>query len=241
MTTEVMDSSADATVNAEIQNNSTTVQNPDNGQADMVSKEEYLNAQSFGTKARQAEIAMAKKLALKDSAELHAIEDSKVKDAVTKEILWMSYAEASAVMGANFDITTINDDKSGNPTDDTQVMKKLRLLEFKESQREKDAAIAAYQAANPDMFVGDAAAMKERIDKELEYISTSLPIEERIKRAATASIGNPMDKTSLAYNLLLKGTASNPNASVNPQEVAKTKADTIANEIRELWKLPTKK
>lgn len=49
--------------------------------------------------------------------------------------------------------------------------------------------------------------MKERIEKELEYVSTALPIDERIRRAATASLGNPMDKQSLAYNLLLNGTA----------------------------------
>jgi hypothetical protein len=69
-----------------IQNDSTNAQNPQ-GQVETVTKEEYLNAQAFGTKARQNEIAMATKLAQKDSKELHAIEDSKVKDAVTKQLL----------------------------------------------------------------------------------------------------------------------------------------------------------
>jgi hypothetical protein len=30
--------------------------------------------------------------------------------------------------------------------------------------------------------------MREKIEKELEYISTSLPIEERVRRAAATSL-----------------------------------------------------
>lgn len=100
----------------------------------------------------------------------------------------MSYAEASAVMGANFDISAINDDKSGDDATDSQVIRKLKLLEYKDAQREKESAIAKFQAENPEFFKGDANSMKEKIEKELEYISPTLSIEERIRRAATASI-----------------------------------------------------
>lgn len=86
MTTEISDRDETALAGESIQNDSINNQNPQ-GQADVVTKEEYLNAQAFGTKARQNEIAMATKLAQKDSKELHAIEDSKVKDAVTKQLL----------------------------------------------------------------------------------------------------------------------------------------------------------
>lgn len=120
----------------------------------------------------------------------------------------MSYAEASAVLGANFDISQSTDDKSGDDTkNDSKIMRELNLLKYKETLREKESAMSSFQAANPELFNGDADAMKERIEKELEYVSSSLPIEERIRRAATASLGNPMDKQSLAYNLLLNGTA----------------------------------
>lgn len=242
MTTEISDSvTTQDNWAATIQNDSTNNQNTQ-VQADVVTKEEYLNAQAFGTKARQNEIAMATKLAQKDSKELHAIEDSKVKDAVTKQLLWMTYAEASAVLGANFEITASNDDKSGNnATNDSEVVRKLKLLEFKDSQREKDSALASFQAANPELFKGDANAMKERIEKELEYVSTALPIDERIRRAATASLGNPMDKQSLAYNLLLNWTAWNPRGVANPQEEAKTKTENLQSELRAMWWLPAKK
>ena len=65
----------------------------------------------------------------------------------------MTYAEASAVLGSNFEITTSNDDKSGDDaTNDSDIVRKLKLLEFKDSQREKDSALATFQSANPDMF-----------------------------------------------------------------------------------------
>ncbi len=242
MTTEISDSvTTQDNWGGTIQNDSTNTQNTQ-VQAEVVTKEEYLNAQAFGTKARQNEIAMATRLAQKDSKELPAIEDSKVKDAVTKQLLWMTYAEASAVLGSNFEITTSNDDKSGNDaTNDSDIVRKLKLLEFKDSQREKDSALATFQSANPDMFKWDAEAMKARIEKELEYVSAALPIDERIRRAATASLGNPMDKQSLAYNLLLNGTAWSPRGVANPNEEAKTKTENLQSELRVMWGLPAKK
>ena len=42
-------------------------------------------------------------------------------------------------------------DKSGDDVN-SEVVRKLKLLEFKDSQREKDSALASFQSANPDMF-----------------------------------------------------------------------------------------
>lgn len=207
-----------------------------------VTKEEYTNAQSFGTKARQAEIAMATKLAQKDSAELHSLEDPKVKDAVTKQLLWMSYAEASAVLGANFSVSKSTSDEGGdNAGTNSNIERELKLLRFKDEQREVEYAIAAYESANPSFFSWDASAMKERIREELQNISTSLPVEERIRRAATVSLWNPIDKQSLAYQLLLNGTAWSPRGATDPQEAQKTNTERIQAELRELWGLPPKK
>ena len=101
----------------------------------------------------------------------------------------MNYAEASAVLGSNFDITSSKDDESGDKANsDSDVVRKLKLLEFKDAQREKNGALATFEAENPDLFKGDKSAMRERIEKELEYVSSSLPIDERIRRAATASL-----------------------------------------------------
>lgn len=177
-------------VDTTIQTDSNSTQNTQVQAEDKVSKEEYLNAQAFGTRARQAEIAMATKLVQTDGKQLHSIEDVKVRDAVTRQILKMSYAEASAVLGAGFDVGQSNgDDPSdtttqGNPA----IERQLKLLQFKDSQREVESAIDAYSTKNPELFKADAETMKEKIRSELENISTSLSPDERVRRAATVSL-----------------------------------------------------
>lgn len=152
---------------------------------------------------------MATKLVEKDSSELHKIEDIKLKDAITKQLLNMTYAEANAVMGNNFSIsTTTNEDNSSKDTSNlSEVEKQLRLLQYKDTVREKESAMSAFKSQNPELFAGDADAMTSKIEKELEFVSSSLSMDERIKRAASASLGNPSDKQSLAYQLLLNAQA----------------------------------
>jgi predicted Zn-dependent peptidase len=119
----------------------------------------------------------------------------------------MSYAEATAVLGSNFDISSTSSDKPDDITSDSKIERELKLLRYKDEQREFDAALTKYQSQNPDLFKDSPEKMIELIKSEVVNISTSLPVEERIRRAATVSIGNPMDRQSLAYNLLLNGAA----------------------------------
>jgi len=224
---------------------STTTNQTPNGTIDLtnyVTKDEYTNAQSFWTKARQNEIAMATKLVEKDSSELHKIEDIKLKDAITKNLLNMTYAEANAVMGNNFSLsTTTNGDNSSNDNSNlSEVEKQLRLLQYKDTMREKESAMSTFKSQNPELFAGDADAMIIKIEKELEFVSTSLTMDERIKRAASASLGNPSDKQSLAYQLLLNAQAGTSRGATTQQDEANTKKERIRDEIREFLKLPKK-
>ena len=138
-----------------IQSDSTNNGNSNQEQTHKVyTEEEYKNAQAFGTSARQAEIAMATKLVQHNGAELHSITDVKVRDAVTKQLLNMSYAEASAVLGANFDVSKGTGDDSDDTTANTNssIERQLKLLQYKDAQREVDTAIEAYAAKNPEIF-----------------------------------------------------------------------------------------
>lgn len=225
---------------------STTTNQTSNETIDLtnyVTKDEYVNAQSFWTKARQNEIAMATKLVEKDSSELHKIEDIKLKDAITKQLLNMTYAEANAVMGNNFSLstTTNGDDSSKDNSNLSEVEKQLRLLQYKEGVREKESALSIFKSQNPDLFTGDADGMTAKIEKELEFVSTSLPIDERIRRAASASIWNPSDKQSLAYQLLLNAQAGTSRGASSQQDEAKIKKERIREEIRDFLKLPKNK
>ena len=239
---ETLNSEA-TTVDTTIQTDSNSTQNPQGQAEDKVSKEEYLNAQAFGTRARQAEIAMATKLVQTDGTQLHSIDDVKVRDAVTKQLLKMSYAEASAVLGANFDISKGTEDDSDDTTarqTSPWIERQLKLLQFKDAQREVDSAIEAYATKNPEVFKADAETMKEKIRSELENISTSLSPDERVRRAATVSLWNPMDKQSLAYNLLLSWAAGSPKGATQQKEDEANKTTKLQDELRLLWGIKQK-
>ena len=71
----------------------------------------------------------------------------------------MSYAEANAVMGNNFSISSTSsngDDSSGNDNSNGQsnsnIERELKLLKYKESIRETESAIANFQSKNPNFF-----------------------------------------------------------------------------------------
>lgn len=65
----------------------------------------------------------------------------------------MSYAEASAVLGANFSVSKSTSDEGGdNAGTNSNIERELKLLRFKDEQREVEYAIAAYESANPSFF-----------------------------------------------------------------------------------------
>lgn len=204
---------------------------------------DYENIQAFATKARQNEIARTTRLVEKDSSELHNLDDAKLKDSVTKSLLNMTYAEATAVYGSNFDLS--NKDKSdedkGNDSKLTNVEKELRLMKFKESIREVDYELSKFESANPNMFWANAEVMREKIKEELANVSTTLPIDERVRRAATISLWNPMDLKSLAYSFLNWAQAGSAAWISSVEEAQKTKTQKLTQELREFWKLDKKK
>lgn len=102
----------------------------------------------------------------------------------------MTYAEATAVYGSNFDIsnTDKSDEDKGSDSKLANVEKELRLFKYKESIREVDYELSKFEAANPNMFGANAEAMREKIKEELANVSPNLSIDERIRRAATISL-----------------------------------------------------
>ena len=182
---------------------------------------------------------MATRLVTKDSSELHSIEDVKVRDAVTRDLLKMSYAEASAIYGSNFDISKNNGDEPGsnkdNGDEDTPMARKVRQLEYRDALREKESAMSNFISKNGDLFAQGSDAMIARIDAELEFISNKLPIDERIKRAASIAMGSPVDTTSLAYSILQNASARKPNGS-QQREDEEVKLTKFQEEIRDFFK-----
>jgi hypothetical protein len=126
-----------------IQNNGETP----NGQAPEPTEAEKL-LQAEMTRNRQALIATATKLASSNVSELHSIEDSKLKDSVSKNLYGMLYNEAVAVFGANFASKKPDDGKVNDDIVETQN-KKIRLLEYKQEEANVEMAIAAHKVSHP--------------------------------------------------------------------------------------------
>lgn len=193
------------------------------------------------TRTRQALIESTKKLVEKDGSELHSIQDPKLRDSVSKALFNMGYNEAVAVFGKDFNSTN---DKGDEPSTSEEIQKELRLLKYRETQREIDVAINNLKLKSPEMFNG-VSDMDEKIREELENIVPTLPIEERVRRAANNAFGSVIDSTSLAYKLLnskSSGTNVNTNSSPNKWEENgnKTTEQVLSTMMRGFMGIPKK-
>lgn len=171
------------------------------------------------TRTRQALIESTKRLVEKDGSELHDIQDPKLRDSVSRALFNMGYAEAEAVFGKWF---TSAENKGDEPTSIDAVQKELRLLKYREEERNIDMAINKLRSESPQMFqwVSD---MEEKIREELGNIVTSIPLDDRIRRAANNALGSALDSTSLAYKILNNKNSWIASGSTN-------KSNTKSNE-----------
>lgn len=89
-------------------------------QEKLVSEKDYTEAVAFGTKARQAQFELAKRLVEKDKAELKNIHDPKVRDSIAKDVFgYDDYSEMVAIEGEDF-VQSSGD----NGDDELTVLKK---------------------------------------------------------------------------------------------------------------------
>lgn len=150
-------------------------QTPEEGQV-VIGEEEYKNLQSFATTVRQNEIALAIKLVTKDKDELLNISDKKLQNKVIKELYWYDNLEELQA------IEWFEKEKEEDEVDNDElisVKQEVKILKYKAEKQEVDMAIKKYLTENN---VNDEEVI-DKIKEELKYISSSLDINERVKRA----------------------------------------------------------
>ena len=150
-------------------------QTPEEGQV-VIGEEEYKNLQSFATTVRQNEIALAIKLVTKDKDELLNISDKKLQNKVIKELYWYDNLEELQA------IEWFEKEKEEDKVDNDElisVKQEVKILKYKAEKQEVDMAIKKYLTENN---VNDEEVI-DKIKEELKYISSSLDINERVKRA----------------------------------------------------------
>lgn len=156
-------------------------QTPIEGQV-VIGEDEYKNLQSFATTVRQNEIALAIKLVSKDKSELLNISDKKLQNKVIKELYGYDNLEELQAM-------EWIDNKEKDTEDDEElnsVKQEVKILKYKAEKQEVDYAIKKYLTENN---INDNDVI-DKIKEELKYISSSLEINDRVKRAWKIVIQN---------------------------------------------------
>lgn len=163
--------------NSEFQNS----QNPDGQVGKMYSEEEYKNLQAFWTKANQWLINMSKKLVEKDPKELLSM-DSTIQTKVIKDIWGYDNLDELKVMLP--DIFEEDDYKWSNKWqwDLEQLKREQELLKMKLNKKDIDDEIEKYTSQNSEL-VNAIPNFDSLVREELKYISSELPIRDRVNRA----------------------------------------------------------
>lgn len=154
-------------------------------QPTVVPEEQYKSLQSDYTKRVESEIALATKLVKANPNELKALSDPRVQNAVAKQLYGVdTYAQLIAVYGENF--ATPSEDENLDVT--TRLEREVRMLKFNSESQILDSAIEAFVSQNKDLITSPEDEVKLR--DELKYISTDLPVKERIRRASVIVFGS---------------------------------------------------
>jgi hypothetical protein len=156
--------------------------------AGMVSEKDHKELEAFATRNRQLAIQMATEAAKANPKSLLSIPDSKVQNAVAKEIYGLdSFAQVKAVYGDEFWKSSENKE-DGDEDKISQMERKLRMFETKSESDRVENAINSLKASNPNLLKSDAD--EESLRNELSLISSKVSPEERVKKAARILFGD---------------------------------------------------
>ena len=155
----------------------------------LVDEEVYKNLQSEYTRNRQNQIKMAVKLVEKDKRELLGLEKD-LQDKVIREVYGLeNITELKAVYWDEFYKDGWDNDLYWNDDDDktSRLEQEIKILRHRQEKKEIDDAIESFRNNNKVLF--DLENSEERIREELKYISSELPVNERVMRAWKAAFG----------------------------------------------------
>ncbi len=200
------------------ENGIATIQNPE-GQSDKTSysAEEYKNLQAFSTKASQERIELAKKLVSKDPKEILAIDDIKLQNKVIKELYTYDNLDELKVMLPELFEEKKEDGENNEDDRFAKLEKEQRLMRFKLEKEALASELEKVKLGSPTLEKA-IPNFEERVKEELKYISSELPLQERVKRAVKmVSSGTDVSIEAL---LALQGKSfQQPPSNKKPEEL----------------------
>lgn len=96
-----------------------------------------------------------------------------------------------------------------------------------------EGAIAKVKSANPDAFKSNDAEAKLR--EELKYLSSTIPVEERVAKAAKLAFANSIDSQTLAFKALASTQPTNNGSSTGTSTT--TEADKNLDDMLKFLKI----
>ena len=163
--------------------------------------------------------------------------DRKMQNKVVKKLYWYeNIEELKLIQGDEFYKESSDEDEDDDDNKLSSLEKEVKILKY---QREKGAlewALEKFKTAHPWLVKDDTAL--EKIKTELEYISESLPAEDRVKRAAKIALWNTISDTDAAYLAMQDVSMWGTSSSQKTEEKAKENDDV--NDIFS-WVLKAKK
>lgn len=175
-----------------------------------------LALQSEYTRTRQALIETTATVAKNDPAYINTIKDTKLQNAVVKQLYGFdTYEQAVAVLWNDFNAV---DDGNGTGDRTEKLERELKLIKYNSQKSEVDNAIKDFKLSNPKFFVDPTA--EEKLRSELQFVSSELAPSERVRRASAVAFVPSVDPTTLAYQVLNQWNAWNGgNGIINADKV----------------------
>lgn len=203
----------------------------EDGQAPNVSEEDNKNLQAFATKARQGQIDLAIRLAKADKKAILDL-DEDLQNKVIKQVYWLNnLEEVKLIHGDDFYVEKNHDDED-NDNRSSKLEQEVKLMRYQIEKKSIDDQIEVFKASNKLLFDNDNAEKKLR--DELKYISSDLPVEERIKKAARAAFWAISTNDNLYVKLMETQwlSISSPSSSAKKEVVDTSIADSVLARAR---------
>lgn len=168
----------------ELQNNNSNPEGQENWENDTpktYSEEEYKNAQAFGTKARQDQIAMAEKLVKSNPKELESIDDEKLRNKVIENLYGAKdLGELKIISPEIFE----EKGKEDNGDDDEliKLQRKVQLMEYKNNQGILKSEIENIKLNNKDL-IDTIPDFEKQMENEMKLFNSDLSVKEKVNRA----------------------------------------------------------
>ena len=187
--------------------------------------EEMVKLRNEFTQARQREINASIKLAERDKSSILDL-DPETQKKVVKHIYW--YNSIEEVKHILWDKFYEHKESEVDEEEDryASLEKRLKLNEYQQGQKELDREIEGIKTKNPLAF--ENPEVEQKIRDELKYISADLPLEDRVKRAASLVVGNTDD---LWRRLKSEGSFSPAKKQGTEENEAKESSKSEINDI----------